>query len=334
MKKNLLTLMSLFVMSANMLADGLTATLQQGDNMKAFYGMDAFKQAYQEADSGAVITLSSGKFNDVSTISKPITLIGAYAFAEYSPTTTFLGSTTISANNVKVEGIYFIGTVTIGGVTNTHIKRCWTNNLTSTANHTNTLIDQCVVGQDGAIANGNNYCIKNSTISHFSALNTISNLAYITNCVIWAWRLYSGGSWSNTYVAPFAIYKNNVIGIYSNSSSNYLAALPSEFYYNLFINTYDSSKANTVAFPYGMNVLGNITGKNYSSYYSSTSSFPASDMKSGTSINGQDGTPIGIKGGTGFSEWPSIPRITSKTIDSSTDAEGKINVKIAVKVEQ
>ena len=49
---------------------------------------------------------------------------------------------------------------------------------------------------------------------------------------------------------------------------------------------------------------------------------------------GQDGKPVGINGGTGFSVWPAIPRITSKTIDSSTDAEGKINVKIAVKVQQ
>ena len=58
MKKIILSLVALFSMSANSFADGLTATLQQGDNMQAFYGVDAFKQAYEAANDGAVITLS------------------------------------------------------------------------------------------------------------------------------------------------------------------------------------------------------------------------------------------------------------------------------------
>ena len=36
-------LVVLFSMSANVLADGLTATLQQGDVMTPFYGENAFK---------------------------------------------------------------------------------------------------------------------------------------------------------------------------------------------------------------------------------------------------------------------------------------------------
>ena len=49
---------------------------------------------------------------------------------------------------------------------------------------------------------------------------------------------------------------------------------------------------------------------------------------------GDDGTPIGITGGSGFSPYPSIPRITSKQIDSKTDSEGKLNVKITVSTEE
>ena len=48
---------------------------------------------------------------------------------------------------------------------------------------------------------------------------------------------------------------------------------------------------------------------------------------------GDDGTPVGITGGSGFSPYPSIPRITSKQIDSKTDSEGKLNVKITVSTE-
>ena len=49
---------------------------------------------------------------------------------------------------------------------------------------------------------------------------------------------------------------------------------------------------------------------------------------------GSDGTAVGPYGGTGFSEYPAIPRIISKSIDSNSNAEGKINVKITVKAEQ
>ena len=49
---------------------------------------------------------------------------------------------------------------------------------------------------------------------------------------------------------------------------------------------------------------------------------------------GDDGTPVGITGGSGFSPYPSIPRITSKQIDSKTDSEGKLNVKITVSTEE
>lgn len=65
MKKKLLMLVVLFTMSANIFADGLTATLQQGDIMTPYYGVNAFQEAYVAAQDGAIITLSSGKFNDV-----------------------------------------------------------------------------------------------------------------------------------------------------------------------------------------------------------------------------------------------------------------------------
>ena len=53
-----------------------------------------------------------------------------------------------------------------------------------------------------------------------------------------------------------------------------------------------------------------------------------------TTIKGDDGTVVGPYGGTGFSVNPSIPRIVESKIDSNTDAEGKLNVKIKVEVNQ
>ena len=50
--------------------------------------------------------------------------------------------------------------------------------------------------------------------------------------------------------------------------------------------------------------------------------------------NGDDGTQVGPLGGRGFSPYPAVPRIVSRTIDGSTDDEGRINVKIEVKAEK
>ena len=148
MKKKLFLMWALLSMSASMLADGLTATLQQGDEMQAFFGANAFKQAYEAADSGAVITLSAGNFNSVTTIKKSITLIGAYAFdtsTGHARSTFFENNVYIEANNIHLEGIYFGANLYLGAISNCHIKRCKIEKeLAANDIHTNTLMDQCI----------------------------------------------------------------------------------------------------------------------------------------------------------------------------------------------
>ena len=94
----------------------------------------------------------------------------------------------------------------------------------------------------------------------------------------------------------------------------------SSYYY-----TFDGSN---VYFNSGCQNAGN-TKKARSSVVSGTQ-YPAVLTNPGY---GQDGTLRGPQGGTGFSSYPSIPRVTSKTIDSNTDADGKLNVKITVKAQ-
>ena len=105
MKKTLLLLVAIALTSAKMMAEGLTATLQQGETMTAFYGVNAFVDAYNAAEDGAVITLSEGQFNDVSSIEKSITVIGNMAFDVKGYEKTYLGTAKIKANSVKLKGI-------------------------------------------------------------------------------------------------------------------------------------------------------------------------------------------------------------------------------------
>ena len=53
-----------------------------------------------------------------------------------------------------------------------------------------------------------------------------------------------------------------------------------------------------------------------------------------TTALGDDGKVVGPYGGTGFSLYPSVPRITESKIDTYTDGEGKLNVKVKVEVGQ
>ena len=360
MKRIVLWVVSLVLVSANVFADGLTATLQQGERMTPFYGVDAFKQAYAAADSGAVITLSAGTFNNVDTIAKSIKVIGNYAFDASGQENTILTRTIIAANKVTIDGIFFSHSVTLGNIEDCKIVHSWMNNLnysSTSAWHTNTIVDQCVIKTESAIKQGRNYTIKNSTINRFDANNTSANIAYIANCVIYNFvndYSWPGQNAAGTFIAPsipVAIYKNNVLGIdvtcyyHKNSTStnkyyyyyNVSFSSPSEFYYNLYAMTYYNHHSDSDYYTYdGSNVYytsgcqnaGN-TKKTKSSVVSGTQ-YPAVLTNPGY---GQDGTLRGPQGGTGFSYYPSIPRITSKTIDSNTDADGNLNVKITVKAQ-
>ena len=63
MKKIFLMMLGLLAMSLQTYAQGLTATLQSGESLSAYYGIEAFKQAYEAAKDGDQITLSAGTFN-------------------------------------------------------------------------------------------------------------------------------------------------------------------------------------------------------------------------------------------------------------------------------
>ena len=321
----------LLVNSMVILADGTTATLQQGDKMTFFTGMSALQQAYEaaSADGGDVITLSSGEFTAVTTIEKSIRIVGAYGLDPNDSYGTFIaGAVTVNANNVKLEGMYFKNDVTLAEITNCTIKRCWINNLKQSGTHTNTLIDQCVVKYDYAIAKGVNYGIKNTTIQYFPAMNTTANVANITNCFVWLFYRYTSGSWT----LPYAIYKNNILGLDNNYSVDLSVTLnsPSEFYNNYFYR-YTSlnypSHYVTCAFATGcVNINNTYSGT--SSVTNVTFTFP------NTMSQTVEGVTVGITGGEGFNKYPGIPRVLTSTIDAQTDDKGKLNASITVQAEK
>lgn len=342
MKKIILLLVAIALTSAKMMAEGLTATLQQGETMTAFYGVNAFVDAYNAAEDGAVITLSEGRFNDVSSIEKSITVIGNMAFDVEGYEKTYLAndrSVTINADNVTLEGIYWSSSYSLilGNISNCHIRRCRIGNRLSYVSntvHTNTLIDQCVINCEAAMPTSRNYCLKNSTIGYFASSSSSEHIAYITNCYICVFAVY----YNSNCVQPYAIYKNCVLGMNMNYNTNSSRSLysPSEFYNNYFYRitsySYYTNCTYKESFSNGCLNNGNTNSGDKSVYVSNP--YTGNYIINSFNQTGDDGTPVGITGGSGFSPYPSIPRVTSKQIDSRTDSQGKLNVKITVSTEE
>ncbi len=320
-------------MSSILLADGLTATLQQGDQMTPFYGVDAFKEAYQAADSGAVITLSIGTFNVIDTINKSLTIIGASAMQSNNQYNTYLTSLTIAADNVTIEGVK-IGTVHLGNIKDCYIKRSFISDLQASLDHTNTIVEQSYVVSEYAIARGINYCICNSFIGGFCARNTSKNMAYIINCFITNFNA------SDKY-QPYAIYRKNIIQFIRESGSSYYKGYrinlysPSEYYDNAFltIRFYYSGSYHYHSYSETSGLVF-VDNYDYMSVDGATEGTPSTRVPNYTTYLAKDKTYRGPAGGIGVSDYPAIPRIVNKTIDSNTDSEGKLNISITVKAEQ
>ena len=125
---------------------------------------------------------------------------------------------------------------------------------------------------------------------------------------------------------------------YNYSTSEWYLYSPSEFYNNYFYRitsySYYTNCTYKESFSNGCLNNGNTNSGNKSVYISESEDFNGKYKIDSFGMLGDDGTPVGITGGSGFSPYPSIPRITSKQIDSKTDSEGKLNVKITVSTEE
>jgi len=312
----------------------LTATLQSGDKVSPFYGTNAFVDAYNAAVDGDVITLSSGSFNTTE-IKKGVTIIGTYAFSKDTSKSTYIGNTFITADNVKVEGIRFGGNVTINGADNLTINRSYVSTLLDTENgankyHDKTIITDCLIDNCQAMSLSQNAVFRNCCINQFSDTNESSYPALIENCNIPVFAYYDNVPYE-AYKQPYAIYRNCFLGLYKTKYSNKEPTLslnsPSEFHNVIFHSNYEDAKGSSCnkawIISYNSCIKDNvITGsvnyyigdvknsRNYSSF--------ASYTYSGLTVGPKD-----------RKEYPAIPEITSAEIDTETDAEGNIHVKIS-----
>lgn len=330
MKKFVFIFITLMAMSQSVCAQGMTATLQSGDNLSVFYGIDAFKDAYEAAKDDDQITLSAGTFNvPDGNITKSVKITGIGAYEESM--NTVIASLNVSGTNVRIEGILFTNTLYVSGSTNLIVTRCWVEKLNASSNYTNALFDQCVHKEIKGMPYAIDFIFKNCTISYFSDTNATTHIGRILNCVIYYYGDSNNGEFRyGTYYSParqpYAIYKNNILGTCEYTGKDLPANSPSEYYYNV---GYRENENTSFKFSEGCQNADNQI-MTYEELFNKEMLFPA---KPKNAPNGDDGTVVGPYGGTGFSQYPAIPRVISKNIDTHTNDDGKINVKIQVKTE-
>ncbi len=314
-----------------------TATLQHGEQTMVFIGVDAFKNAYEAAaDSGDVITLSSGQFNSPSNITKSLSVYGT-GFEDDEATgtkaTVIGGGITLrhgdindSDGNVikegrKVNGCRFEGIalnyISLESETNDIIiTKCKFNELSSWVTTTNLTVKQCVgwriMGSYDYIVFNNlyivnshldntNYIDDKSTVQvdHCIVTGNLSKAVLCTNSILYE-SLYSG-----------ATAKNNIFVGLNSSVGNGVQDMN-----NNWTNVADA---------------GVWAEEDADGSYAENKTF---ELKYPEKYMGTDSTQIGLHGGLyPWNKIPCTPRIVESNIDTKTSAEGKLKVSIKVEAQ-
>ncbi|MBR1769619.1 MAG: hypothetical protein IJ748_04095 [Bacteroidales bacterium] len=305
------------------------ATLKHNDNISAFYGVDALKNAHNSAVNGDIITLSPGSFNAVN-ITKAVTIRGAGMFIDTvagTNPTHINGNFSISIPNdsiyhLTLEGLYIPHTIYAINSYKTNIIKCMINKYERTSNVTvynvhgdNTTIINCIIeslSTDKMV----NTQVLNSVILSFGSSNAEYSTIF-SNCVV---RICSTTNHS---------FFNSILYCNSTGYSTY--------------NAFNCIGIFTVTYTNGNYFLSPLLNgcKNYSSlsavfkdfdgtYINGETTFELQDSIANTML-GQDGTQVGIYGGyMPFDARVSNPLIRKINVANRSTADGKLSVDIEV----
>ena len=305
------------------LAQTQVATLQHGDSISVFYGANAFVDAHTAAESGDIITLSSGSFTVPSEVTKAITLRGAGATVDTVASTnpTIFGGTIYlnvadTTNFLTIEGILFTNGVYYKTLNNPKFIRC---NFTEIDYYSGLM-------QNAQFVN----CIIND-FDFYYAKNTI-----LINSVVWN---------------PDDIYNNSPVVLYNSimKVADYHSSLSA--YNSIIVRTSNSYPGSSCSFincigintyssgsPFGSGFTTGCT--TYSSYEDVFESFTGEfSMEEkfilkdeiATGFLGEDGTQVGIYGGfMPYSNRPSYMVLKRCNVASQSTIDGKLSVEIEV----
>ena len=338
MSAALFVLLLVVVGMKNALAQNLVATLQHGSDISMYYGTNAFVQAHEAAQTGDIITLSSGTFNP-TTITKAITLRGAGCCMDTITGIypTFFSSTleadvSDEVNSLTIEGIsssfwfyylenpkfikcnfrsfdYGIGTCLMQNAQFINCMVCLTNYAfgnNNTTYATNTQFTNCYVEiHPNSCTDETHVSFSNSIVRFKVSSGTIASLLGV-NSIFYG----NTNSWSNFYTES-ALFNNCISVHMDHLFDNQTNTSNLEMnYFNDVFETYDGSYIN-----FNNDIFERFILKN---------SFA-------TSFLGNDGTEVGIHGGQApYNPRPNYMVLKQCNVAGQSTIDNKLSVEIQV----
>lgn len=312
--------------TAKSLAQTQVATLQHGEETSAFYGISAFVEAHTAAESGDIITLSSGTFTPCI-ITKAITLRGAGCAVDTAANTTpttFGGDIILYVEDttgfLSIEGILFTNRVTYKTLYNPQFTKCSftsidydynfsTNNTMHNAQFVNCIID------DFSFRRAENTVLINSVVWDANEMDYNAILMY--NSIM---RIKTVPRFLYAYNSIFI--KDDYNWLYSACSSINCIGIDIGDTNSLFENSYTSGCVTYYSYE---EVFETFTGD-----FSLEEQFVLKD-EIATGFLGTDDTQVGIYGGTApYSPYPNYMVRSNVTVAPRSTIDGQLNIEVEI----
>lgn len=311
----------------NALAQNLVATLKHGDNISFYYGANALVSAHNAAETGDIITLSSGSFAP-TTITKAITLRGAGCVED---TISSVHPTVISGsmrffvsdaeNHLNVEGIFFNEETLFSNLHSPKFVKCNFNSLSIdyyTHQMNNAQFVNCVINNFNFNRTTNTTLINSvvwteqslgSSDYTLTAFNSVIGLTECAQAVTAYNCIFINNSWASCLNQYSVAY--NCIGIRNDNPSDY----------SVFqVTSYNCMEVNELS-----EVFETFTGD----FYYEELFILKEEIATG--FLGDDGTEVGIHGGyVPYTARPSYQIVRQYNVPNRSDNEGHLNVGIEV----
>ena len=295
----------------------LIATLSHENDVKEFYGTDAFKNAHAAAVNGDVITLSSGSFAATG-ITKAVTIRGAGVTNDFEngyEQTIVKGTSSIknvndSIHSLTIEGIYFQDKLSYSGNNkNIRIVKCNLYSFDESYSYNgetinNTMFINCKIFYDLYVHDNSGVVVLNSVIYN-PCIRENSIGSELVNCVIYSVQSTNKSLLKNCYIR----------------SSNYGLKSLNE--------AYNCVGSNAIIFEYMSNSTNKVCAE--ADMFKTEGLYVLTDAAKAEYI-GTDGTEVGIYGGNmPYDVTSDFPRILKCNVASKSTIDGKLSVDIQVK---
>lgn len=358
MKKLLLIIVAVMTSVIGATGQEASAVLTHGTTTKTFSGYNALRNAYKEAASGDLITLSSGSFRAVDTVKVAVTIRGAGMETDtvyHTQPTLLVGNIVLDMssteqNHFQLEGVCHSGEACLyyrSNVKNAKFIKCRLYSIrAATYKNGDTLYGytikdatfmHCRIVKEVTCWSNSSMTFINCYVRHPQTWNSVSSAMNFRNCVVWpsydtdaqqsSASSSTYGNYSHLYGATLV---NSIIVKKNYSGYPYYINENTSFNYCLFYPEYHKDKNNAISYN---NWYNDDLTKIFTSFTGTYSD--AQDFYLTTSIKNtckdEFGREIGLYGGS-FPYSPRVagPHIKQMQVSPRSTGDGKLNVKMKI----